>query len=66
MTNYARNLRAARDALGISQAELGRRAGVRTATVSDIETHTSGGDPETKRKLAAALGTTVVFLMREK
>lgn len=61
----ARNLRAAREAMGLTQRALARRSGVAQPDISDIER----GDPAinpTLDKLSAlahALGTTVADLL---
>jgi transcriptional regulator with XRE-family HTH domain len=42
MTPTVLRLRALREALGLTQAELAERVGVRRATISDLETGKSG------------------------
>jgi transcriptional regulator with XRE-family HTH domain len=44
---------------GLSQAQLAELAGVEQGTVSKIEVGSRRGDPETLRKIAAALGVSV-------
>jgi transcriptional regulator with XRE-family HTH domain len=62
-TTLAVSVRAARQALGISQEELAKAAGISRATVNLIEN--GQGDPQlsTLVSLAAALRTSVVFLL---
>lgn len=45
-----------RKARGLTQAELGARAGVRGATISDIEAGKSSGRFDVMQRIAAALG----------
>jgi len=62
----ARNLSAARSALGLSQDQLATAAGVSRATVNQLEGgSTAKGDPRlsTVVQLAAALGISPVFLL---
>ena len=49
-------LREVREKMALSQADLGRAAGVRAATITDIETGKRPPRPSTRRKLAKALG----------
>lgn len=49
-------IRRARRRLGLSQGELGERAGVRQGTISEIESGTRGGQLETVLALLAVLG----------
>ncbi|PTX99246.1 transcriptional regulator [Spartobacteria bacterium LR76] len=49
-------IRRARRRLGMSQGELGERAGVRQGTISEIENGTRGGQLETVLALLAVLG----------
>lgn len=46
----------ARYTLGISSAELARRAGLSKQTISDIENGRRPGSPETHKAIADALG----------
>lgn len=58
-------IRAVRDALGMSAAELGRRMGVSGATVSEIEAREREGGIRlsTLRRAAAAMDCTVVYAL---
>ncbi|MFN9913203.1 MAG: helix-turn-helix transcriptional regulator, partial [Pirellulaceae bacterium] len=56
MSSQMRRLRKDR---GLSQAQLAELAGVEQGTVSKIEVGSRRGDPETLRKIAAALGVSV-------
>lgn len=60
----ARNLKRYREACGLTQGELGDIAGVRTASISDIEG--GKGDPKTSTlsKLARAMGVSLEALHR--
>ena len=67
MTPIQLRVRELREARGWSQAELARRADVRPATLSNIETEqTKGIDFETLEKLAAALGCDPGYLIVKK
>lgn len=64
MTPITLRLREIREAKGMTQAELAEAAGVRRATVSDIETEkTRRVDLETLEKLAVALGVNAALLI---
>jgi transcriptional regulator with XRE-family HTH domain len=57
-------VRELREALGWTQSELGRRAGVRQATISAIENEqTKGVDFDVLERLANALGVDPGFLI---
>ena len=58
-------VRAIRDALGMSGAQLGRRMGVKAQSVSDIEKSEASGAIQLKtlRKAAEALDCTVVYVL---
>jgi transcriptional regulator with XRE-family HTH domain len=58
-----RNLREIRESRGLTQAELGIRAGVGAASVSHFETGQRAPSLETLVKLADALGITVDTLL---
>jgi transcriptional regulator with XRE-family HTH domain len=62
---WARNLRAAREAHGLSQQELSLMAGCARTTVSDHERQTKEPGLKTMERLAAALGLEVVDLLRD-
>ena len=67
MTPIQLRVRELREARGWSQAELARRADVRPATLSNIETRqTKGIDFETLEKLAKALGCDPGYLIVKK
>lgn len=67
MTPIQLRVRELREARGWSQAELARRADVRPATLSNIETgQTKGIDFETLEKLAAALRCDPGYLIVKK
>ena len=67
MTPIQLRVRELREARGWSQAELARRADVRAATLSNIETgQTKGIDFETLEKLAKALGCDPGYLIVKK
>jgi transcriptional regulator with XRE-family HTH domain len=63
---FGDRVRAWRETLGIKQAELARRSGLDTATISRIE-HGKQTNPttDTVQRLATALGITPVELMQE-
>jgi transcriptional regulator with XRE-family HTH domain len=64
MSPISLRLRELREAAGLSQVALAERAGVRQATVSDLETGKSKGiDFATLEALADALGTTAEQLL---
>ena len=64
MSPLTLRIRELREALGWSQAELGRRASVRQATISAIENEqTKGVDFEVLERLADALGVDPAFLI---
>lgn len=53
-----------REAKGLTQAELAKKAGVREATISDIENHkTRRIDLDTMERLANALGVDAAMLV---
>lgn len=58
-------IRAIRDALGMSGAQLGRRIGVRTQSVADIEKSEESGSIQLKtlRRAAEALDCVVVYAL---
>lgn len=58
------NLRIHRQSKGLSQRELGSRAGVSSGTVYRLENGLRGGYPRTLRKLASALGVSPEDLVR--
>lgn len=55
-------VRVYRERRGLSQAELGRQAGVRQGTISDIETGAKGS-LGTMRKIAQALGVSIADIL---
>lgn len=59
------NLRTLRQGSGLSQRELGDRAGVSPGTVYRLENGLRGAYPQTMKKLASALGTPPEDLVRE-
>lgn len=64
MTAIRLRVRELREARGWSQGELAERAGVRRATVSDIELEkTTGVDFDVLERLASALGVDAGFLV---
>ena len=57
-------IRQLREAMGLTQAELARRAGLRPASVNRIETgHTKGVDFDTLEALADALKVNAALLI---
>lgn len=65
MTAIRLRVRELREARGWSQSELADRAGVRRATVSDIETEkTRGVDFDVLERLASALGVDAGYLVQ--
>jgi transcriptional regulator with XRE-family HTH domain len=63
---FARALKVVRSTRKISQGRLAEIAGIaRAATISDIETGASGGEPETKAAILRALDLTEDALIRE-
>lgn len=64
MTPVRIRLKEIRESKGLTQAELADKAGVRRATVSDIETgKTTRIDLDTMEKLANALGVDAALLI---
>ncbi|MBA2690917.1 MAG: helix-turn-helix transcriptional regulator [Rubrobacter sp.] len=59
------NLRTLRRSSGLSQRELGSRAGISSGTVYRLENGLRGAYPKTMKKLASALGTPLEDLVRE-
>lgn len=57
-------LRELRQSAGLTQQELGRRAGVSPGTIYRLENALRGSYPHTMRKLAAALGVSTGELVR--
>jgi transcriptional regulator with XRE-family HTH domain len=56
-------LRPARQCLGLTQRQLGARAGLGQGTVSKLERSERGAYPQTLRKLAGALGVSPAYLV---
>ncbi|WP_295013133.1 helix-turn-helix domain-containing protein [uncultured Microbacterium sp.] len=65
-TRISRSLRREREALGLSVSELARRAGVSKATVSQLESGTTGPSVETLWAIADALGQPFATFVEER
>ncbi|MGW6557966.1 helix-turn-helix domain-containing protein [Streptomyces hydrogenans] len=66
MTPNGAAIRTIREARGMSLQRLARLIGRSPGFVSRIETEGRGASPETLRRIAAALGTTIHAITREK
>ena len=61
----ARNLRASREASGLSQVKLAQRSGVDLSFINELENAHADATTRTLLRLARALGTTPAELLRE-
>lgn len=65
MENIGKRIRALRHARDLTQAELGRRAGLPQGTIAKVERDDSNPTRDTLQRLATALGITVAELEGE-
>lgn len=67
MDDVGLNIKARRNEIGFTQAELARRSGISQSAISDIESRrvTKKPSTDTVQRIASALGCTVAELMGE-